>query len=259
MQKKWGKIIMRVRKKLQNSEISIGTWQTIGNTSITEILCDAGFDWITIDMEHTGIDISNALELIRIIDLCGKIPAVRLSVNDFTLIKRVLDCGARIIIVPMVMSGEDARRAVNAVYYPPKGTRGVGLARAQGYGFGFELYKQNFEDEALVVAQIEHIEAINNLEEILNTDGIDATIIGPYDLSGSLGYPGDFERSDFTDALRKYEELSREKGTPMGFHITDPTKEKLDELMEKGYSFIALGFDSFFIGKQCREVLNYVN
>lgn len=209
-------------------------------------------------MEHTGIDVDGALELIRVVDRCGKVPAVRLSVNDFTLTKRVLDSGAKIIIVPMVMDRADAEKAVSAVYYPPRGTRGVGLARAQGYGFGFEEYKKSFENEAVVVAQIEHIGAVNNLEEILSVDGIDATIIGPYDLSGSLGHPGCFDREDFKVALVKYEEISRKAGKPMGYHMVEPTKENVGALVEKGYQFIALGFDSYFIGKQCREVLDNV-
>ncbi len=247
-----------IKKLLNNNELTLGTWQMIGNTSISEILCDAGFDWITIDMEHTGIDVDDALELIRVIDRSGKVPAVRLSVNDFTLIKRVLDSGAKIIIVPMVMDRQDAEKAVSAVYYPPRGTRGVGLARAQGYGFGFEEYKKDFEKEAVIVAQIEHIDAVNNLEEILSVDGIDATIIGPYDLSGSLGYPGDFARQDFKDALDKYEKISKQMGKPMGYHIVEPTKLDVDEHVRKGYKFIALGFDSYFIGKKCREVLKDV-
>ena len=247
-----------IKQKLEKCELTFGTWQMIGNTSITEILCDAGFEWVTIDMEHTGIDVSDALELIRVIDRCGKAPAVRLSVNDHTLIKRVLDSGAKIIIVPMVMNKEEAQRAVDAVYYPPRGSRGVGLARAQGYGFGFEEYKKNFPGEAVVVAQIEHIDAVNCLEEILSVDGIDATIIGPYDLSGSLGHPGDFDRDDFKAALSKYEETSRKCGKPMGYHMVQPTKENVGELIDKGYRFIALGFDSFFIGKKCREVLSSV-
>ncbi len=247
-----------IKKKLADNQLTLGTWQMIGNTSISEILCDAGFDWVTIDMEHTGIDVDDALELIRVIDRCGKTPAVRLSVNDFTLIKRVLDSGAKIIIVPMVMNKEDVQKAVDASFYPPKGTRGVGLARAQGYGFGFDEYRNEFENEAVIVAQIEHIEAVNNLEEILSVEGLDATIIGPYDLSGSLGSPGDFERENFKNAIKKYEEVSRRMGKPMGYHMVEPTKKNVAELVDKGYKFIALGFDSYFIGKQSREVLNDV-
>lgn len=249
---------LNIKDRLRNHEATFGTWQMIGNTSISEILCGCDFEWIVIDMEHTGIDVDDALELIRVIDLSDKVPAVRVSVNDFTLIKRVLDAGAKIIIVPMVINKQDAERAVSAVYYPPKGTRGVGLGRAQGYGFGFEYYKDNFENEAVVIAQIEHIEAINNLKDIESVDGIDATIIGPYDLSGSLGHPGDFQRDDFKDAIDKYEEISKKVGKPMGYHIVQPTKENVGELVDKGYKFIALGFDTYFIGKQCRDMLHEV-
>ena len=247
-----------IKQKLLDGEATFGTWQMIGNTSISEILCDAGYEWITVDMEHTGIDVTDALELIRVIDLCGKTPAVRVSCNDSTIIKRVLDCGAKIIIVPMVMTKQDAKKAVDAVYYPPKGKRGVGLSRAQGYGFEFEKYNEQYLDEIVVVAQIEHISAIDNLEEILSVDEIDATMIGPYDLSGSLGCPGDFESEVFVEALKKYEKVSEGFNKPMGYHIVKPTKEDVDEHIKKGYQFIALGFDSFYLGEKSREVINEI-
>lgn len=250
--------MINVKKKISDKEVSLGTWQMIGNTAITEIMCQCAFDWITIDLEHTGIAIDNALELIRVVDLAGKAPAVRVSSNDYTLIKRVLDSGAKIIIVPMVMNGKDAKKAVDAVYYPPKGTRGVGLSRAQAYGFGFEKYQEEFNKQAMVVAQIEHVDAIDNLEEILNVEGIDATMIGPYDLSGSLGHPGDFDREDFKQALQKYETLSRKMNKPMGYHIVEPNRADVEKQIKKGYNFMALGFDSYFLGKKCREVLDDV-
>ena len=247
-----------IKEKLKCGQVTFGTWQMIGNTAISEILCQCGFDWVTIDLEHTGIAINEALELIRVIALSGKAPAVRVSANDSVIIKRVLDSGARIIIVPMVMNRTDAQKAADAVYYPPVGTRGVGLSRAQGYGFGFEEYKREFPNEAVVVAQIEHIEAIHHLEEILGVPGIDATMIGPYDLSGSLGYPGDFSQKDFQDALAAYEEISSRMRKPMGYHIVSPTRGDVAEHIKKGYQFVALGFDSYFLGTKCREVLQDV-
>lgn len=246
-----------VKQKLLDGEATFGTWQMIGNTSISEILCNAGYEWVTIDMEHTGIDVTDALELIRTIDLQGKVPAVRVSSNDSTIIKRVLDCGAKIIIVPMVMDKNDAQNAVDAVYYPPKGKRGVGLSRAQGYGFDFEKYKEK-QDELVVVAQIEHIDAVENLDEILSVDGIDATIIGPYDLSGSLDTPGDFETDEFKIAIKKYEDISRKNKKPMGYHIVKPLKKDVEEHIHMGYQFIALGFDSYFLGEKSRKVLKEI-
>jgi 2-dehydro-3-deoxyglucarate aldolase len=206
-------------------------------------------------MEHSAISISEAQDLIRTIDLCGKCPAVRVSENNPTYIKRVLDAGAQIIIVPMVNSKEEATTAVNAVKYPPAGTRGVGLSRAQKYGFGFDEYKEWNDKESVIVAQIEHIDAINNLEDILQVDGIDATFIGPYDLSGSLGSPGDFELPEFKKALEKYEALSKKYNIPMGYHVVNPDTELLNSKIKTGYRFLAVGVDQIYLGTKCRETL----
>jgi len=131
-----------LKKRLRKRELTFGTWQTIGDPSISEILCQAGFDWITIDMEHSAITVQQAQNLIRVIDLTGAAPLVRVGVNDPTEIKRVMDAGAEGVIVPMVNSEEDALRATRAVHYPPAGFRGVGLTRAQGYGTTFNEYNQ---------------------------------------------------------------------------------------------------------------------
>ena len=244
-----------VKQKLYKGEVSFGTWQMMANTSVSEILCQAGYDWVTVDMEHTGIDVSDALELIRVIDLCGKTPAVRVSCNDATVIKRVMDCGAKIIIVPMVMNREDAQKAVNAAYYPPAGQRGVGLSRAQDYGFGFERYKVVLEESVVIVAQIEHIIAIERLDEIVSVEGIDATMIGPYDLSGSLGKPGVFDTPEFKAAIDKYESINRMHKKAMGYHIVKPDKRDIEEHIRRGYQFVALGFDTFFLGEKSRDTL----
>lgn len=247
--------MVSIKQTLKSGYTTFGTWQMMANTSVSEILCQAGYDWVTVDMEHTGIDVTDALELIRVIDLCGKTPAVRVSVNDETIIKRVLDCGARIIIVPMVLDKEDAKKAVDAVYYPPKGKRGVGLSRAQGYGFCFDEYRDSAESNLTVIAQIEHIRAIDNLNEILSVEGIDGTMIGPYDLSGSLGNPGCFETQEFKCAIERYENISREKKVPMGYHIVKPDEKDVEEHVKRGYQFIALGFDTFFLGEKSREMI----
>ena len=122
------------------SGISIGSWITLGHFSIAEIMADSGFDWLCIDMEHSVIDYYGAEQLIAAIQSKGCIPYVRVGANDPLIIKRVLDAGAKGVIVPMVNSKKEAKKAVDAVKYPPVGTRGVGLARAQGYGFNFEKF-----------------------------------------------------------------------------------------------------------------------
>ena len=129
-----------LKNKLNNKQITIGSWITIGNTAVAEILAKAGFDWLVVDIEHSTISIDTVGDLIRVIDLAGVTPLVRLTSNDPNLIKRVMDAGAHGIIVPMVNSEKDAMDAVAATRSPPIGIRGVGLARAQGYGVSFTDY-----------------------------------------------------------------------------------------------------------------------
>jgi len=126
---------------------SIGSWITLNHFSIAEIMADAGFDWLCVDMEHSVTDYAEAQQIISAIQAKGLKAFVRVGENNTRIIKRVLDAGAEGIIVPMVNSKEEALKAIDAVKYPPKGKRGVGLARAQKYGFGFEEYKDNYADD----------------------------------------------------------------------------------------------------------------
>ena len=236
--------------------MTIGSWISLAHPAIAEIMADAGFDWLTIDMEHSVITIREAEELIRIIDLKGKTPLVRVTSNEPNQIKRVMDAGAHGVIVPMVNSREQAEAAVRAVKYPPFGTRGVGLARAQKYGAGFDDYVRWLEEEAVVIAQVEHIDAINNLDSILTTEGIDGTIVGPYDLSASMGKPGKFEDTDVMGAIAHYEEISRKLNKPLGYHVVPSDYLQVNAKIEKGYSFVAFSADFLFLGESCRLSLN---
>ena len=168
------------------SKISIGSWITLSHFSIVEIMADAGFDWLCIDLEHSVIDYYEAEILIATIQSKGIKPYVRIGKNDALIIKRVLDAGAEGIIIPMINSKADAIKAIESVKYPPKGSRGVGLARAQNYGFSFNEYYDRINEDIRIIVQIEHIDAIRNLKDILSLDEIHGSIIGPYDLSGSL-------------------------------------------------------------------------
>ena len=250
--------MINLRDKLQKGEITFGSWITLGHTSIAEIMASAGFDWLVVDMEHSAITLDKTQQLIQIIELCGVIPLVRVGENTPALIKRVMDTGAHGVIVPMVNTKNDAVKAVNAVKYPPVGTRGVGLARAQGYGFEFEKYKNWINKESIVIVQIEHIEAISNLEIILSVEGVDGSIIGPYDLSGSIGKPGNFEDSKVKEAIAHYEEVCCKMKKTMGFHVVQPSVEKSLQYKNAGYTFIAIGLDTLYLGEKCREVLGKV-
>ena len=169
---------------------TIGSWITLAHISIVEVMADAGFDWLCIDIEHSIIDYNDVQLLILAIQSKNIKAFVRVGSNDKLIIKRVLDAGADGIIVPMINTKSEAIKAIEAVKYPPIGKRGVGLARAQKYGFGFDEYKDHIANEIKLIVQIEHVDAINNLEEILSLEHIDGSFIGPYDLSGSVGKPG---------------------------------------------------------------------
>jgi len=244
-----------LKKKLKNNQLTIGSWITLPDPAIAEIMANAGFDWLTVDMEHSAITLPEAQNLIRIIKLAGSAPLVRVGKNDPSLIKRVMDAGADGVIVPMVNSEADAIKAVNAVKYPPLGTRGVGLARAQGYGLEFEKYKQWLARESVVIVQIEHIEAIGNLEEILSVKGVDGSLIGPYDLSASLGYPGEFYKRKVKNAVKKYTEVCRKLRKPAGIHAIPPYAEKLNAEIKKRFKFVAFSLDTLFLGKKVNDEL----
>ncbi len=239
--------------KLRNNELTIGSWITLGHTAIAEIMAKAGFEWLTIDMEHSVITLDTAQQLIQVIEGCGVVPLVRVGENNPNIIKRVMDAGAYGVIVPMVNSKEQAEAAVKAVKYPSVGTRGVGLARAQGYGDNFDEYAATVNEASIVIAQIEHIDAVNNIESILSVAGIDGCIIGPYDLSASLGIPGDFAHPEVIAALKKVEQTCREKKVALGVHIIQPDYRLVLEEIAKGYCFIAFSLDILFLGNTCRE------
>ena len=236
-----------LKEKLKKNELTIGSWIMIGHPISVEVMALAGFEWLVVDMEHTAIDINTAQNLITTIQANGIKALVRVSKNEEVIIKQVLDIGADGIIVPMVNSKEDAIKAVEFAKYPPIGKRGVGLYRASKYGVKFEEYKKWVEEELVIIAQIEHIDGVNNIEEILQVEGIDGTIIGPYDLSGSMGYPGEFDRADVKIAVQKVLDKCKDYNIPSGFHVVDTNPDKLKEKIKDGCTFLAYGIDYFFM------------
>ncbi len=239
-------------------KFTLGSWITLNNPSIAEIMADAGFDWLCIDLEHSTIDYFEAQVLIMAIQSKGLKAFVRVGENNVRIIKRILDAGADGIIVPSVQSAADAQKAVNAIKYPPDGKRGVGLARAQGYGFNFEDYRDNTSKEIKLIVQIEHINAIKELDEILQIQGVDGTFIGPYDLSGSIGKPGQWNEPEVVEALATYESTVKKYDKLIGFHVVPLDGKLVLEKRSKGYNFIAYSFDAFFLGQATRDMVNVI-
>ena len=223
------------------------------SSSSSRDIIQSGYEWFGVDLEHSSITLSQAEEVIRLIDIAGKVPLVRLSENNATQIKRVMDMGAHGIIVPMVNSADDVKRAVDSLYYPPNGKRGVGLARAQGYGARFESYKEWLEQECIFIVQIEHKTAVENLHEILSCSEIDAFIVGPYDLSASYGVPGQFNDPIVKEALNKVQQIAKELQITSGYHVVQPESSQVKMRLDEGYKFIAYSVDFLLLGESCRK------
>jgi len=232
-----------LKQKITSGQLSIGSWITLGNTAIGEILSNSGYDWLVVDLEHSMISMEQAGELIRVIDLAGVAPLVRLTSNSEEQVKRVMDAGAHGIVVPMVNTREEAERAVASTRYGPQGSRGVGLARAQGYGAEFREYLDWQKSEPIVIVQIEHEKAVANLEDIFSTQGVDGFIIGPYDLSCSMSIPGEFDHPDFLEAMEYIRSTGQKMGCTSGLHIVEPDTERLRQVIDEGYRFIAYSVD----------------
>ena len=245
-----------IKRKLREGKVNIGSWMSMGHVSIAEILASSGYDWVVIETEHTAIDVSEALRLIIAVEGRGVVPLVRLAWNDPIQAKAVLDSGAAGVLVPMVNSRADAELAVASVKYPPLGRRGVGLARAHGYGVGFREYVEAANRDTLLIVQIEHADAVASIEEILAVPGIDGTFIGPYDLSCSMGLPGQLDHPDVEVAKRRVLEATKARGLAPGIHLVHPdtAAKDLERCVAEGYRFIALGTDILFLGDACRAM-----
>lgn len=247
------KMTKNLKSILSSNQVTVGSWLSIPSPVVAEIMAQAGFPWLVIDLEHSVIDFETMQSMFLAIECHGSIPLVRLPSKDPTIAKRVLDAGAYGIIAPMVNNSEEAKQVVHSVKYPPWGNRGVGLARAQGFGMKFESYKEHFNDNSIVICQIEHKDAVENIEGIVSTKGVDGLIIGPYDLSGSYGVPGELDSQIVIEAEKKILEAAKLHNIPSGIHVVHHDKILLKDKIQQGFQFIAYGVDQLFLAKSCTE------
>lgn len=249
---------MSLKERLARSDLTIGSWITLGHPAIAEIMASAGFDWLVLDMEHSVIELSEAQTIIQVLDKQQCPAIVRLTSNHPDQIKRVMDAGATGVMIPMIKSAEDARAAVSSVYYPPQGQRGVGLARAQGYGAHFQEYRQWLIANAIIVVMIEHIEAVEQIDAILAVPGIDAYIIGPYDLSGSMGKPGELDHPQVQDAIQHILDAGKRLQKPGGIHVIEPDPVAIQQRIRSGFSFLGYSLDIRILDTICRTHLQTI-
>lgn len=226
--------------------MSVGTWQQIPHASISEILGQAGFDWVTVDLEHGSIGIEQLPDLFRAIELGDTLPLARIAESKTKDCKQALDAGAGGIIAPMIESADQLKEIRYACCWPPVGNRGVGYSRANLFGKHFDEYKEEAQTP-LLVAQIEHINAVNNLEQILEVKGLDAIIVGPYDLSASMGMTGEFDRDDFNSVMDRIIHLCKKYEVPCGDHVVKPDPDLLEKRIDQGYRLLAYSTDAVFL------------
>ena len=227
----------------------------IAHPTIVEIYAGEQFDWICLDMEHTSIDMRSFHECVLAAKGTEVDLLVRLPSHEPSLAKRVLDAGVSGIIVPNVTTAEQARQAVAMAKFPPDGNRGVSLARCTGFGRKFKEYVTHHNDNVIVAVMLEHIDALDNLDDIMSVSGIDATFIGPYDLSASVGVPGQLDHPKIVAAQSRIVEACRRHGIPAGYHVVQPDEKLVRQRLEEGFQFIGCSLDTEFIIQGCRKMI----
>jgi 2-dehydro-3-deoxyglucarate aldolase len=247
--------MINLKKKLKDNALSVGSWLQFNSPDVAEVMAKAGFEWLVVDMEHGPIDVADLPDLFRAIENGGALPLVRLSENNPYLIKRVLDAGAQGIIVPMIRTADEIKQAVESAQYPPKGRRGIGYSRANNYGLSFEKYFNRFNDDVVVVAQIEDINAVNNIEEIFSFKEIDSFIIGPYDLSGSMNKTGCFDDPEVEAAVQKVFDAAKKRRIAPGIHVIPPDLNEVYRRIDEGFKFIAVSIDTFMLGTSASQLI----
>jgi 2-dehydro-3-deoxyglucarate aldolase len=240
--------IQDIRDRLRSGGVSIGSWMQIAHPSVAEIMGQAGYDWVAVDMEHGSISHHQLPDLFRALELGNTLPLVRLAEGSTKECKQALDAGAGGVIVPMMESASQLLAVRDACRWPPAGTRGVGFSRANLFGKHFTSYQEEAQ-APLLVAMIEHITAVDELEEMLKVDGLDAILIGPYDLSASMNLTGQFEKSEFRFAMAKILEKANAAHIAAGVHVVNSDSSELHARMNEGFRFLPYAIDSIFLVK----------
>ena len=245
-----------VKRKLRAGEPSFGTWLSLGDLYATRVLARMGFDWLTLDIEHSPIDWSRAATIFAAIADAGCVPLARVPEGNHLCIKRVLDAGAWGIVVPMVDTVDQARTAIAAAKYPPVGNRSVGGGmHAMNFAATAAEYYEHANDEILVILQTESPRGVEHAEEIYSLPGCDAIFIGPNDLKFQMRKPdGSFPTPEEHEAMvQRVIEIGRKVGTPTGIHTMDVPAALARA--RQGMQFLAIGSDLRLMTQKAQEVL----
>lgn len=238
-------------QQLRNGKLLIGTLVSLPAPEVTEILANSGFDWLFIDAEHGAFNPQQAQTMLQ---AAGNCPCViRVPSDDEVWIKKALDIGAAGIIVPQVHTVEQARQIVNACKYSPHGSRGVGIGRAHKYGLSFEEYIKSANRDTALILQAESRSAIDNINGIATVKGVDAILVGPYDLSASLGKIGQVTDKEVINAINKVTKACKTAKVRLGYFGVNAGAVK--PYIKKGFTLITVGVDSLFLIKSAKDTL----
>jgi 2-keto-3-deoxy-L-rhamnonate aldolase RhmA len=241
-----------LRHKFRDGIFAFGTFATIDAPEIAELLSGCGYDFLLFDMEHSALSTQATQRLV----LGGHgqcATLVRVPDKATVWIKKILDTGCDGIVVPFVNSRSEVEQVVQAAKYPPLGARSVGISRAHGYGATFSEYVSKANDSVSLIIQIEHAEAVQNAKEILSVPGIDAVMIGPYDLSASMHLLGQVEHPEVQAAITHTREACHAAGIPVG--IFTMSSDRVPSLRAEGFNFVICGMDTCTLRNACLEAV----
>lgn len=240
-----------LKEKIKRGEAVIGTFVEIGHPDVTEWLSGLGFDWLLLDSEHAPAGLETLQRMMQGMKGTSCVPIVRPQWNDPVVIKRILDIGAAGVLIPWVNSRQEAENAVRACRYPPQGIRGFGPRRPAMFD---PEYFATANEELVVAVQIETEKAINNLDEILAVDGVDACYIGPWDLSVSLGFgvPPKWDEPRYLAVFDRVLEAARRHGKAAGMYTSI---DNIEWALEKGFKFNTVDDDDTFLIRGAQAAL----
>jgi len=245
--------------KLSNRQLVFGSWVSFSHPSITEIFAAQGFDFHAIDMEHTTISLDQAQRIIAASQYFSVpcLPRPMSHSNDY--IKPLLDSGANGIIAPLVHNAEDSQGIIDLMKFPPLGKRSFGVNRAHGYGSTFNDYISDWNKSSVYISQIESVAGLSNIESILRNPDLDGVMIGPYDMSGSLGVPGQISHLKMLDAEKVIIEACKSANRSCGTQISEFSPENIAIAIDKGYTFIIASSDLFVLNSWAEKAGQLMN
>lgn len=248
---------LSLRQRMRAGETLIGSWINSGSPIVAELMAACGFDFLCVDVEHSAVDLPQTQQLFQAIRSgrrdCAAI--VRLHGVDYAFAKRYLDAGASGVVAPLVRTREEAALLVQAAKYPPMGLRGVGFCRANSYGMRLADECARANEEIFLAVQIEHIDAVRNIDAILSVPGIDAVFIGPYDLTASMGITAQFEHPDYLTARATILDACRRHAVAPGIHVVQPDTVQAKARLAEGFHFLAYSLDITMLTTACSEGL----